>query len=111
MQTCGDVNDHIQNLDNMLPMFTVGGVLPSYLTGVFLRSSFLLLPSMAGALGGLRSLERAAKQAIKDREQELHEKQDDRHDLLRKMLEIKAERGENVNLTNAHIEIDSVSAL
>jgi len=93
-----DIGGYMKAIDSLLPAFTIGGTLPSYLTRLYILSTVLLSPSVRGALGAVK--------------QELDEKRnDEKHDMLRKMLEINADRGEKINFTHQHIIVESHSSM
>ena len=106
-----DVGNYMKAIDSLLPAFTIGGTLPSYLTKLYLISTILLFPSVRGALGAVQRLETASKAAVAKRKQDLERNKDDKRDLLRKMLEINSERGEKIDLTIGHICVESHSSL
>jgi len=106
-----DIGNYMKAIDSLLPAFTVGGTVPSYLTKLYLLSTVLISPSVRGALGAVKHLENASKAAVERRKQELEENKDDKRDLLRKMLEITADRGEENNFTHQHVFVESHSSL
>jgi len=107
-----DIGGYMKAIDSLLPAFTIGGTLPSYLTRLYILSTVLLSPSVRGALGAVKHVEQASKNAVKRRKQELDEKRnDEKHDMLRKMLEINADRGEKINFTHQHIIVESHSSM
>ena len=106
-----DTGSYIKAIDSLLPAFTIGGTVPSYLTKLYLVSTVLFSPSVRGALGAVKHIEAASKAAVERRSQEIKEKNDNKHDLLRKMLEISADRGEQINFTYPHIWVESHSSL
>ena len=106
-----DIGNYMKAIDSLLPAFTIGGTVPSYLTKLYLLSTILFSPSVRGALGAVKNLEIASEAAVKRRKQEIQGKQDDKRDLLRKMLEINADRGERINFTHQHTVVESHSSL
>ena len=86
-----DVGNYMKAIDSLLPAFTIGGTLPSYLTKLYLLLTVLFSPSAPGALGALKQIENASRTAVDKRKQELMGNRDDKHDMLRKMLEINAD--------------------
>lgn len=99
-------------IDSLLPIFTIGGTLPSYLTKLYFLSTVLLSPFVRGTLGALKRIENASESAVKRRKQELDERRnEEKHDMLRKMLEISADRGEKINFTHQHIIFESHSSM
>ena len=106
-----DIGNYMKAIDSLLPAFTIGGTVPSYLTQLYLVSTILFLPSVRGALGAVKHIEKASEAAVKRRKQEIEGNKDDKHDMLRKMLEINADRGEKVNFTYRHICVESHSSL
>jgi len=107
-----DIGGCMKAIDSLLPIFTIGGTLPSYLTKVYFLSTVLLSPSVRGALGAVKDIEVASENAVKRRKQELDERRnDEKHDMLRKMLEINADRGEKINFTHQHITVESHSSM
>ena len=106
-----DIGGYMKAIDSLLPAFTIGGTVPSYLTKLYLISTILFSPSVRGALGAVKHLEDASRAAVKRRKQEIEQKEDDKHDILRKMLEITADRGEKINFTENDIFVESHSSL
>ena len=106
-----DIGGYMKAIDSLLPAFTNGGTLPSYLTKLYLVSTFLFSPSVRGALGAVKQIENASEAAVNRRKQELLENKDDRRDMLRKMLEINADRGDKINFTYQHIVVESHSSM
>lgn len=106
-----DVDGAMKSINSLLPAFTIGGTLPSYLTKLYFLSTVLISPSMRGALGAISRLESASKAAVSKRRAEIEANADDRRDMLRKMLEIQADRGDKVNVTYEHICVESHSSM
>lgn len=106
-----DIGSYIKAIDLLLPAFTIGGTLPSYLTKLYFLSTVLLSPSIRGALGAVKRIESASEAAVRRRKQEIDENKDDKRDMLRKMLEINADRGEKINFTYQHICVESHSSM
>lgn len=106
-----DIGNYMKAIDSLLPAFTIGGTVPSYLTKLYLVSTILFSPSVRGALGAVKHIENASEAAVKRRKQEIEENKDDKRDMLRKMLEINADRGEKINFTYLHICVESHSSL
>lgn len=98
-------------IDSLLPAFTIGGTLPSYLTKLYLLSTILFSPSVRGAVGAVKHIETASINAVKKRKQELEENKDEKHDMLRKMLEISAEKVGKTTFSDEDIYIESHSSL
>ena len=105
-----DVGNYMKAIDCLLPAFTIGGTMPSYLTKLYLVSTVLLSPSVRGALGAVKHIENTSIAAVERRKQEIEEK-DDKRDMLRKMLEITADRGDKINFTCSDICIESHSSM
>ena len=106
-----DIGNYMKAIDSLLPAFTIGGTIPSYLTQLYLVSTILFSPSVRGALGAVKQIEIASKSAVKNRKQEIEENRNNKHDILRKMIEINAARGEKINFTYQHIYVESHSSL
>lgn len=111
MEEQKDIGNYMAAIDSLLPAFTIGGTLPSYLTKMFFLSTVLISPSVRGALGTVKHIENASEAAVERRKHELEDKQDDKRDMLRKMLEISADRGEKINFTHGHICVESHSSM
>lgn len=111
MSERSDVGGYMKSINTILPAFTLGGTMPSYLMKPFLFSSILLSPSTRGALGSLGQIENTAAAAVERRKQEMMDASDDKHDMLRKMIEINADRGEKINFSIHDIKSDSASTL
>ena len=110
MHTRSDYKDYMSSLSSMLPTFTIGGTLPSYITP-FILPLTLLMPSARGAISAIKHIDASSHSAVQRRKQELEDQKDDKRDILRKMLEISADRGEKVDFTTPHVVIESTSSL
>lgn len=107
-----DSGGYMKAINSLLLIFTIGGTLPSYLTKPNFFLSILLSPSVRGALGAVKRLGIASKHSVKRRKQELDGNvNDEKHDMLRKMLDINADRGEKINFTYQDIIVESHSAM
>jgi hypothetical protein len=111
MSEHSDVGGYMKTVDSLLPAFTLAATVPSYLTQTFLFSTILLSPSVRGALGSIQYIEKAARDAVERRKQEMMDPSDAKRDMLRKMLEINAERGEKINFSIDHIRVESGGSL
>ena len=106
-----DFGNYMKAIDSLLPAFTIGGTVPSYLTKLYLVSTILFSPSVRGGLGAVQHIENASQAAVESRKREIVENKDDKRDILRKMLEIKADRGEKIDFTYQNIYVESHSAM
>lgn len=107
-----DIGNYMKSIQSLLPAFTVGGTLPSYLSKLYLVSTILFSPSVRGALGAVKHIEEASIAAVERRVEELEgNRDDDKHDMIRKMLEISADRGEKINFKHSDIVVESHSSL
>ena len=106
-----DISNYMKAIDSLLPAFTIGGTVPSYLTKLYLLSTILFSPSIRGALGAVKHIEIVSETAVKRRKQEIEDNKDNKRDILRKMLEINADRGEKINFTYPHIYVESHSLM
>lgn len=106
-----DIGNYMKAIDSLLPAFTIGGTVPSYLTQLYLLTTILFSPSVRGALGAVKHIENASEAAVKRRKQEIEENKDHKRDMLRKMLEINADRGEQLNFTYPDICVESHSSM
>ena len=106
-----DFGNYMKAIDSLLPAFTIGGTVPSYLTKLYLVSTILFSPSVRGALGAVKHIENASQAAVESRKREIVENKDDKRDILRKMLEINADRGEKIDFTYQHIYVESHSSM
>lgn len=106
-----DFGGYMAAIDSLLPAFTIGGTLPSYLTKLYLLSTVLFSPSVRGALGTIKLIENASEAVVERRGRELRDENDDKHDMLRKMLEINADRGDKLSSTYGHICVESHSSM
>ena len=106
-----DIGNYMKAIDSLLPAFTISGTMPSYLTKLYLLSTILFSPSVRGALGAIKHIENASEAAVERRKQEIDENKDNKRDMLRKMLEINADRGEKINFTYEHICVESHSSM
>ncbi|KAL4905793.1 hypothetical protein BDW74DRAFT_167491 [Aspergillus multicolor] len=99
LETRSDVGSYMESIESLLPTFTIGGTLPSYLTQLYLFFSISFSSSLRGA------------EAIRRRTRELAEGLNNKLDIMRKMLEIVKDRGQKVNFTLEHILVESQSSL
>lgn len=106
-----DVGEYMKAIDSLLPAFTIGGTLPSYLTKLYFLSTVILSPSVRGALGAVKHIEHASETAVENRKREMAGRDDGKHDMLRKMIEINADRGEKIDFTHQHICVESHSSM
>ncbi|KAL8906484.1 MAG: hypothetical protein Q9207_002022 [Kuettlingeria erythrocarpa] len=106
-----DIGGYMKAIDSLLPAFTIGGTLPSYLTKIYFLSTVIISPSVRGALGAVKHIEEASKTAVERRKREIAAEKDNKHDILRKMLEINADRGEKINFTYQDIYVESHSSI
>jgi hypothetical protein len=106
-----DIGNCMKAIDALLPAYTISGIVPSYLSKLCLSSTVLFSPSIRGAMGAVKLLDNASKTAVKRRNQEIEEKKDDRRDILRKLIEINADRGAHINFTERDIQRESYTAL
>ena len=107
-----DLGNYMKAIDSLLPAFTIGGTVPSYLTKLYLLSTIIFSPSVRGALGAVKHIEAASRAAVERRTEEIKSNTDDKkRDMLRKMLEINADKGEKINFTYEHIYVESHSSL
>lgn len=106
-----DIGGYMKAIDSLLPAFTIGGTVPSYLTKIYLLSTTIFSPSVRGALGAIKQIEAASKAAVKRRKQEMVENINDKRDIVRKLLEIEADRGAELDFTFEHIQVESYSSL
>ena len=107
-----DIRGYIEAIHSLLPAFTIGGTLPSYLTQLFLLSTIIISPSIRGALGAVKRIEHASKTAVEKRKQEMDEEtKSEKHDILGKMLKIQADEGEKLSFTYQDICVESHSSM
>ncbi|KAL9619120.1 MAG: hypothetical protein Q9160_006209 [Pyrenula sp. 1 TL-2023] len=106
-----DIGNYMRAIHSLLPVFTIGGTLPSYLTKPFFLSTLIFAPSVRGALGAVKHIEMASRAAVTEREQELKKENDNRRDMLRKMLDISHDRGESIGFNKEDVIVESHSSL
>ena len=111
MSERADIGECMRAIDSLLPVLNFGGTMPSYLRKPYLIFLSLFSQSFGGALGATKLLENATQTAIEKRKQEIVENKDNRRDVLRKMLEINADRGEKIDFTHGDILVESYSAM
>ena len=80
--------------------------MPSYLIKSYLVSRILFSHFVRGAFGAVKQLENASETAVKGRKQE-----DNKHDMLRRVLEINVHRGEEIGFSINHVCVESHSAM
>ena len=86
-----DVGNYMKAIDSLLPAFTIGGTVPSYLTKLYIVSTILFSPSIREALGAVKHIEKASEAAVKRHKQEIKENKDNKRNMLQKMLKINAD--------------------
>ncbi|KAL8994648.1 MAG: hypothetical protein Q9188_007009 [Gyalolechia gomerana] len=111
MREHADIDNYIKAIDSLLPAFTIGGTLPFYLTKLYFVYTVLFSLSVRGALGTIKYIKKASEAAVERRKQEILENKEDRHDILGKLLEITADRGEKLNFTYQHVCVESHSSI
>lgn len=111
MEEQADVGGYMDAIESLLPAFTIGGTLPSYLTKLYIASSIIFSSSVRGALGAVKRLEIASDNAVNQRKQELEQEKDEKRDILKKLLEIHLQRGEEVNFSDANVRVESVTSM
>jgi hypothetical protein len=70
MESGTDIGGYMKSIDSLLPAFSIGGTVPSYLTKFYLLSTILISPSFRGALGAVKNIEDASKEAVEKRREE-----------------------------------------
>lgn len=111
MQERRDVDGYMKAIDTLLFAFTLAGIVPSYLTMPFVLLTILIWPSMRGALGAVKKIEISSKTSVSQRHREIQEPADNGRDILKKLLQIVAAKGEKVNFTSDHVVVESYNAL
>ncbi|KAL2795454.1 cytochrome P450 [Aspergillus keveii] len=106
-----DVGDFGKSIESLLPIFAVGGTLPSYLTGLYLMYKITFSSSLRGAITATKNIAVASEEAIARRSHELDNNSNDKPDMLRRMLETTAERGGKADFTRRHVHVESQVAL
>lgn len=106
-----DIGNYMKAIGSLLPVFTIRVIIPSYLRKPYLISTKLFSPSIRAALGAVKHLENAPKAAVQGRKEELEATQDHKQDMFRKMLDISADRREEVRFTCYDIVVESHSSL
>ncbi|KAL2840339.1 cytochrome P450 [Aspergillus pseudodeflectus] len=106
-----DVGDFGKSIESLLPIFAVGGTLPSYLTILYLMYKITFSSSLRGAITATKNIAVASEEAIGRRSHELDNSSNDKPDMLRRMLEITAERGGKAEFTDRHVHVESQVAL
>ena len=94
----------------MVSCFTIGGTLPSYLTPFVIPLS-LILPTVRRALQGILLIDKASKNAVKKRKLEFDLEQDDKRDMLRKLLRVNQKYGVSCKFTISDVVTESTSSL
>jgi hypothetical protein len=106
-----DVLNSLNAMSSILPAFTIGGVLPSYLGKLFFMLSVIYLSNVGGSMTALQHIEKLSTAAVNKRKEEIKDSKDDRRDMLQKMLEINADRGDKINFLHEDIVIESHVAM
>jgi hypothetical protein len=65
-----DIGGYMKAINSLLPAFTIGGTVPSYLTKLYLLFTILISPSVRGALGAVKKIEDASRAAVGKRRHE-----------------------------------------
>ncbi|KAL4967349.1 cytochrome P450 [Aspergillus stella-maris] len=111
IETRSDVGGYMESIESLLPIFTIGGTLPSWLTPIYLIYKISFSASLRGAINATKRITIASQEAIQRRSRELADHSNNKPDILRKMLEIVADRGAKVKFTTKHILVESQSSL
>ncbi|KAL8864300.1 MAG: hypothetical protein Q9174_007402, partial [Haloplaca sp. 1 TL-2023] len=107
-----DIKGYMHAIDSMVSMFAIGGTLPSYLVRAYFFYTTMTSPLVRRALGDLGLIKTGTKMAIEERKKEpASQKSDNKHDILRKLLELNADRGEELNFTDQDIHLEAITAL
>ena len=109
-------NDHIlffQALDTLLWTFTMAGTVPSYLTQLFFVSTVLFSASFRACFRTILFYQKTSEDAVSKSKEELEDnlEHDESRDVMRKMLEIHADRGEKLNFKVKDVSDEAHSSL
>lgn len=106
-----DVGNYMKAIHEICIKNTIAGTVPSYLSGLTFPTLTLFCPSFRGTIEAIINLSVSSKTAMDRRMREIEENSDDRRDIIRKLMEISADRGEKVNFNTNHIYAESHSSL
>lgn len=111
MEERNDVGNYMKAIHSICIRNTIAGTLPSYLSQFTAPALALFNSTFREAISTIIKLAVASKTAMDKRMGEIEEEKDDRRDMLRKLVELSADRGNVVNFTTSHIHSESHSSL
>lgn len=106
-----DVGNYMKAIHSICIKNTMAGTLPSYFSGLTFPTLSLFCASFRGTIEAIINLSVSSKKSMDKRMREIEENKDDRRHILRKLMEISAEKGEKVNFNAGHIYAESHSSL
>lgn len=101
----------IEKISPALALFTVGGTLPSYLMPFCMIFSILFIPTIRRTMKFFGHLSLASAEAVSRRKEQVDRNEDGKPDMVRRLFEIKADKGEKYNFKHEHVEAETQSAL
>lgn len=90
---------------------TLNGILPSYLRKLYLIAKITFSSYARGGLGAMNHLGEASAAALKARRQQLEDGEDQKHDILRKMIDLQSEKGDTIDFRDPSIEMEAMVAM
>ncbi|PVH72677.1 cytochrome P450 [Cadophora sp. DSE1049] len=101
----------IEKIDPALALFSIGGTLPSYLMPMYMLSSILFVPLIRRTMKFLGHLSLTSAEAVSRRKEQIDGQEDGKPDMVRRLFEINAEKGEKYNFKHKHVVAETQSAL
>ncbi|KAG4425991.1 hypothetical protein IFR04_000935 [Cadophora malorum] len=101
----------IEKISPALALFTVEGTLPSYLMPFCMIFSILFIPTIRRTMKFFGHLSLASAEAVSRRKEQVDRNEDGKPDMVRRLFEIKADKGEKYNFKHEHVEAETQSAL
>ncbi|PWY66489.1 cytochrome P450 monooxygenase [Aspergillus sclerotioniger CBS 115572] len=104
-----DYLGYIKSIDTMIPIMAVAGVMPTYIRSVFMFGG-LLFSRMREALSALSTLTQAADAAVEDRVQAQQRGDEQKPDVLSKILKVYHEQGEKLDFNLVDVKMEAFGA-
>ncbi|KAL2822160.1 cytochrome P450 [Aspergillus cavernicola] len=106
----GDHLGYIKATEDLIPVQTLAGNMPTYIRGIFMLTG-ILLPKVRGALSALGNLTDATNGMLKDRLAAVHEGgKSERADILGKLLDISTRNGKELDFVLDDVKMESFAA-
>ncbi|KAH7409032.1 cytochrome P450 oxidoreductase [Cadophora sp. MPI-SDFR-AT-0126] len=101
----------IEKIEPALALFSIGGTLPSYLMPIYMLSSIIFAPPIRRTMKFVGRLSLASAAAVSKRKEQIDANEDGKPDMVKRLFEINADRGEKYNFKHEHVVAETQSAL